>query len=171
MQLSPSVVWCSESSWHCPAALQSGLRPENEVLPFWSRPVWQLAHGTSLWRLISGNEPSGPCTPLTILLSLPVRIVGSPSCRWHCRHCEFLYLPLGCWSSRWTRACAWHDMHSFLGSKVKRSKSEGLLPRWQVRHACSACLNLSSNLVRVPWLKLVGTNLGPPDGWQVSQRG
>src|SRR5215813_7885322 len=140
MHLSPSVPLCSESSWHWPAALQFGLSPENDVLPLLSRPVWQSAHGTSLWRLTSGNEPFGPWTAPTIWLSL-VLIVGSPGCMWHCRHCEFLYLPPGCSSSRWTLACAWHDMHSLFGSNVKRSKSDGLLPRWQLRHACSACLN------------------------------
>src|ERR1041384_2344329 len=48
MHLSPSVVLCSESSWHWPAALQFGLSPENDVLPLLSRPVWQVAHGTGL---------------------------------------------------------------------------------------------------------------------------
>src|SRR5690242_5648137 len=62
-------------------------------------------------------------------------------------------------------------MHSLLGSNVKRSKSDGLLPRWQLRHPSSACLNLSSNLVRVAWLKLLGMNLGPPEGWQTSHLG
>src|SRR3954464_14653879 len=118
MQRSPSVPTCSESSWHWPAALQFALSPENDVLPFASRRVWQLAHGTSLCRLISGNEPFAPWTSPTILLSLPVRIVGSPGCMWHCRHCAFLYLPWGCSSSLWTLACAWHDMHSLFGSKV-----------------------------------------------------
>src|SRR5215470_4795144 len=98
-------------------------------------------------------------------------MVGSPAFRWHCVHCEFLYRPLGCLSSRCTFACTWHDMHSLFGSKVNRSKSEGLWPRWQARQVCSACLNLRSNLVRAPWLKFVGVNLSPLDEWQVSQRG
>src|SRR4051812_37357068 len=102
MHLSPSVPRCSESSWHCPAALQFGLSPENEVLPFESRPVWQSAQGTSLCRLISGNVPFGPWTSARIPFLSMGRIVGSPACRWHCRHCEFLYLPLGFVSSLWT---------------------------------------------------------------------
>src|SRR5882762_5344396 len=106
MHLSPSEPLWSESSWHLPVALQLGLTSENDVLPLVSRPVWHLAHGTFLWRLISGNCPLGPCTSVTILLSSPVRIVGSPGCRWHCVHSEFLYLPLGCRSSLCTLACA-----------------------------------------------------------------
>ena len=167
----PSVPLCSESSWHCPDALQSGLRPENDVLPRVSRPVWHCAHGTFLCFLISGNVPFSPCAFSTIVLALPVRIVGSPEFRWQSRHSVFLYLPVGCCASLWTLACAWHDMHCLLPSKLNFSKSFGLLPRWQPRQVCSACLNLSSNLVRALWLKLLGVNFRPPDGWQVSHLG
>src|SRR5512140_898135 len=62
-------------------------------------------------------------------------------------------------------------MHSLFGSKVNRSKSAGPLPRWQLRQVCSACFCLSSNFVRAPWLKLLGVNLGAPDGWQVAHFG
>ena len=129
MQPWPSVPWCSESSWHWPAALQLGSSPENEVLPLPSRPVWQLAHGTGLWRLTSGKLPPIAWTLATNWLSLPVRIVGSPGWRWQIRQSPFLYLPLGCLVSLCTLACAWHDMHSLLGLNVKRSKSDGPLPR------------------------------------------
>src|SRR5512138_2907355 len=127
MQRSPSVPSCSESSWHLPFALQLGLRPENDVLPFLSRPVWQSAHATFLCFLTSGKLPPGPWTSSTILLSLPCRIVGSPAC---------------------TLACAWQPMHWRFGSKSNFSKSFGPLPRWQRRHDCSACLYCRLNLVR-----------------------
>src|ERR1043166_1306338 len=90
MHFPPSVPWCSESSWHWPEALQLGLRPENDVLPLLSRPVWHLAHGTSLWRLTSGNEPLMPWASSIsgfFLVSL------LPPFLWHIRHCELLYLP------------------------------------------------------------------------------
>src|SRR5262249_55585653 len=170
MHLSPSVPLCSESSWHWPAALQLGLRSENEVLPFLSRPVWRDAHGTSLCFLTRGNEPLGPWTSAMIALRL-VSTMMLPPLRWHCRHCALLYLPSGCSSSAWTLACAWHDLQSLVGLSAKRSKSDGLEPRWHARQVTSACLNSSLNLVCVAWLKLLAVHLGPPDGWQVSQRG